>query len=318
MLKVLRADTAGALVAPAALSGWRIPADAIWIDLVSPTREEEHLVEESLGLLLPTREDMAEIEFSSRLYHEDGASVMTALILCDRQSGPASEPITFAISGSRLVTIRYAEPKSFTLFAAQAERQLFPTGVQVFMGLLETVVDRTADVLEHSGTDIEAASAAIFYGRRRTMSFRGILDSLGRAQHLNARVRMSLSTLARLCSFASLAPELEADKDARVRMKSVTRDVASIADHAAYLSANTTFLLDAALGQINIEQNDIIKIFSVAAVAFLPPTLIASIYGMNFEHMPELKWMFGYPAALVAMVISAIGPLLYFRRKGWM
>jgi magnesium transporter len=144
------------------------------------------------------------------------------------------------------------------------------------------------------------------------------LAKLGRSQSLNAKARDSLVSLARLISFASLSDQIEANRDHRDHLKSLQRDVQSLTDHSSYLSSNITFLLDAALGLINIEQNAIIKIFSVAAVVFLPPTLVASIYGMNFEQMPELKFAHGYPMALILMVISAVVPLWWFRKKGWL
>jgi magnesium transporter len=320
MLRVLRAGQSCIEIAPAELGEWRPATDAVWIELVDPTKDEEHRIENSLGLLLPTREEMAEIEASSRLYQDNGATFMTATVLVNSLSDtPENAPITFVLTGNTLVTIRYAEPKSFALFNAHCERQnaTFDSGADVMLGLLEAVVDRTADILEHLAADEETISGLIFL-ESRTRRFRPILNRLGRVQALNALARVSLTSLNRLVSFAALAKAVDTDKDAKGRLKTLGRDIASIIDHSSHLSANTTFLLDATLGQINIEQNDIIKIFSVAAVAFLPPTLIASIYGMNFHHMPELDLTFGYPTAIAGMVLSAIVPLWWFRRKGWL
>lgn len=319
MLKLLRNGAPGFEIA-STLPGWRLPPDAVWIELVEPTRAEELMVEQALGVLLPTREEMAEIEASSRLYQEDGATFMTATILHNADADiPSSAPVTFVLTGERLVTIRYIEPRAFAIFAAQAERQpsLCPTGVQAFLGLLDAVVDRTADILERTSSEVEASSRSIFK-RPREGGFEQILTRLGRSQNVNAKARDSLVSLARLISFASLAEQIEANRDYRDHLKSLQRDVQSLTDHSSYLSSNITFLLDAALGLINIEQNAIIKIFSVAAVVFLPPTLVASIYGMNFEQMPELKFVHGYPMALIFMVISAVVPLWWFRKKGWL
>jgi magnesium transporter len=300
--------------------GWRLPADAVWIELVEPTREEELLVERELGLLLPTREDMQEIEASSRLYQEAGATFMTATVLANADTeAPTAQPITFVLTGDRLVTIRYFQPKSFAMFAAQARRQpiLCAGGPQAFLGLVEAVVDRTADVLERTSAEVEQISQTVF-AQRRTETFEPLLTRLGRAQKVNAKIRDSLGSLARLASFASLAEQIEHSREHRERLKTVSRDVHSLLDQNNFLAANMGFLLDTTLGLITIQQNGIIKIFSVAAAAFLPPTLIASIYGMNFEHMPELDWRLGYPMALLLMLASAVLPLVWFRKKGWL
>ncbi|MEH0198922.1 magnesium transporter CorA family protein [Caulobacter sp. CCNWLY153] len=319
MLRVLRQGAPG-FEPGGHTPDWRLPADAVWIELVDPTRAEEVAVEQSIGLLLPTREEMAEIEASSRLYQEDGGTFMTATILVNAEGElPTAAPVTFVLAGDKLVTIRYVEPRAFSVFAAQAERQpsLCPHGPQTFLGLLDAVVDRTADILERTASEVETQSRAIFV-RPRGVAFEKILSRLGRAQNVNAKARDSLVSLARLLSFASLAEQFEGDRELRDHLKSLQRDVQSITDHSSYLSGNITFLLDAALGFINIEQNQIFKIFSVFSVVFLPPTLIAGIYGMNFLHMPELSWKEGYPMALGLMLIAALAPLIWFRRKGWL
>jgi magnesium transporter len=319
MLRVLRQGAPG-FEPGGHTPDWRLPADAVWIELVDPTRAEEVAVEQSIGLLLPTREEMAEIEASSRLYQEDGGTFMTATILVNAEGElPTAAPVTFVLAGDKLVTIRYVEPRAFSVFAAQAERQpsLCPHGPQTFLGLLDAVVDRTADILERTASEVETQSRAIFV-RPRGVAFEKILSRLGRAQNVNAKARDSLVSLARLLSFASLAEQFEGDRELRDHLKSLQRDVQSITDHSSYLSGNITFLLDAALGFINIEQNQIFKIFSVFSVVFLPPTLIAGIYGMNFLHMPELSWKEGYPMALGLMLVAALAPLIWFRRKGWL
>ncbi|WP_419319834.1 magnesium transporter CorA family protein [Caulobacter sp. ErkDOM-E] len=319
MLRILRRGAPGFETGDAGRD-WRLPDDAVWIELVDPSRAEEVAVEQAIGVLLPTREEMAEIEASSRLYQEDGGTFMTATVLVNADGDlPTAAPVTFVLVGQRLITIRYVEPRAFSVFAAQAERQpsLCPNGPQTFLGLLDAVVDRTADILERTASEVEAQSRAIF-SRPRGGAFEQILNRLGRAQNINAKARDSLVSLARLLSFASLADQFEGDRELRDHLKSLQRDVQSITDHSSYVSSNITFLLDAALGLINIEQNAIFKIFSVFSAVFLPPTLIAGVYGMNFEHMPELRWMEGYPMALGMMFAAGIGPLLWFKRKGWL
>lgn len=299
---------------------WPMAEDVVWIELINPTRLEELAVEQAIGLLLPTREEMAEIEASSRLYQEDGATFMTATVVSGADGDlPTSAPVTFVLAGPRLITIRYVEPRAFAIFQGQVERQpgLCSNGVTTFLALVDAIIDRTADILEHINGEVEANSNLIF-NRSKSGGFETILTRLGRSQNVNAKVRDSLVSLARLISFAMLADQIEKDQDARDHLRSLQRDASSLTDHASYLSSNITFLLDAALGLINIEQNAIIKIFSVGAVCLMPPTLVASVYGMNFQHMPELNWMGGYPMALALMVVSGVIPLWWFKKKGWL
>ena len=300
--------------------GWRLPEDAVWIELVDPSREEDLAVEAAVGASLPTREDMAEIETSSRLYRDNGATVMIATVLCGAEhEAPVLGPVTFVLTGERLVTIRYLAPQAFAVFAGQVERQpeLRRSGVDVFLGLLDAIVDRTADLLERTSAEVEDISRAIF-AQERGARFKPILSRLAQAQSVNAKATESLVSLARLMGFATLTGQIERHGEARPQLRSLQRDVQSLNEHAAYVSGNLIFLLDAALGLINIEQNEITKIFSIYAVVLLPPTLIATSYGMNFRHMPELGWPLGYPLALLAMALSALVPFLWFKRKGWL
>ncbi len=319
MLLILRRD--GTAIEPVeADRDWRLPDDAVWVDLVQPTREEELAIEAAVGLELPTREEMAEIEISSRLYQENAATFMIATLLCGADElSPVLGPVTFVLAGERLITIRYVEPRVFAAFAAQSVRQpgLRRNGVSMFLGLLEAVVDRAADRLEHLSAEVERIAATIFR-QERGANFKPILNRLAQCQSVNGKGRESLVSLSRLISFAMLASQIEQNREVRDELRSLQRDVQSLTEHASYVSGNLSFLLDAALGFINIEQNEITKIFSIAAVVFLPPTLIAGWYGMNFKHMPELGWPIAYPLTVLAMLLSAILPIWWFRRKGWL
>lgn len=307
-----------------------LPDGAVWIDLLEPTRDEELLVERTLGLQVPTREEMAEIEPSSRLYQERGAVFLTANVMSGIDAGdPVSTPVSFVLTSENLVTIRYADPKPFRSFAAHVEREpgLCARSTMTLIHLLDAIVDRLADTLEVVQGDIDKTSRAVFrrgqqIGRRRSRMSNEMLQELllriGDDQDLLAKTRDSLVSMGRLMSFLSLPLHVREDHELREHVKSLSRDIASLIDHSGFLASNISFLLDASLGLINIEQNAIIKIFSVAAVVFLPPTLVASIYGMNFEHMPELEWRLGYPYALALMVLSAVLPYLFFKRKGWL
>ncbi|HEX8233258.1 MAG TPA: magnesium transporter CorA family protein [Caulobacteraceae bacterium] len=321
MLKIWRRNTR-AFETPPAGAQPALPEDAIWIELVQPTRPEELAIERGLGLELPTREDMAEIEASSRLYRENDATFMTAVVLCrsDAAAGTATAaPITFVLTGERLVTIRYDEPSSFVQFAAQAGRQpaLCCSGAKVFVSLVDAIVDRTADILEQTAAEVEKTSAIIF-ARPRNLGFEPILARLGQHQRLNAKAHESLVSLGRMIGFSMLAGQVEADTELRAELRSLQRDVQSLLEHSTYLSSNISFMLEAALGLISVQQNEITKIFSIAAVLFLPPTLIAGIYGMNFAVMPELHWEYGYPFAWALIVGSVLVSILWFKRKGWL
>ena len=300
----------------------------VWIDLLNPTREEDQVVERAVGIAVPTREEMAEIEASSRLYQEGGAHYMTAVVLFqpDSPTEPlVATPITFILAGARLITVRYAEPRGIKIYLSRVQKRDAPcmSGVAVLVGLLEAIIDREADRVERIQAEVDQLSQSIFEskggGRTRALRFDVSIRAIGREGDAISRSRESLLTLGRLHTYLSQAmSERGDDKALKARVKTANRDVQSLSDHIGYLSAKITFLLDATLGMINNEQNGIIKIFSVLAVALMPPTLVGTIYGMNFKRMPELDWVFGYPMALGLMVLSALVPWLYFKRKGWL
>ncbi|MGC4407954.1 magnesium transporter CorA family protein [Rhizobium sp. ST-5] len=302
------------------------PDDIIWIDLIKPSRDEEHFVESRIGIPLPTPEELKDIEPSSRLYVEHDAIYMTASLLYRADSSyPLLTDVAFILHRGRLITIRYAEPKAFELFSASLLRLngQCDTGAKLLGHLLETIVDRTAEILETLASRLDALSITVFVNRkaakRRPPRFLEdkLLDIASHHQ-LVGKVRDSLVSLSRLVLFLQSQPAVRREEDAAELCGLVVRDLQSLGEHAAFVANNITFMLDASLGLINVEQNAIIKIFSIASVVFLPPTLVASIYGMNFEVMPELAWNFGYPMALFAMLLSAIIPFLFFRWKGWL
>ncbi|SIQ04368.1 magnesium transporter [Rhizobium sp. RU33A] len=303
-----------------------ISDDIIWIDLIKPSRDEEHFVESRIGIPLPTPDELKDIEPSSRLYVEHDAIYMTASLLYRADSTyPLLTDVAFILHRGRLITIRYAEPKAFELFSASLLRLngQCDTGAKLLGHLLETIVDRTAEILETLAARLDALSITVFVNRkaakRRPPRFLEdkLLDIASHHQ-LVGKVRDSLVSLSRLVLFLQSQPAVRREEDAAELCGLVVRDLQSLGEHAAFVANNITFMLDASLGLINVEQNAIIKIFSIASVVFLPPTLVASIYGMNFQFMPELGWNFGYPMALFAMLLSAIIPFLFFRWKGWL
>lgn len=304
-----------------------IPVEAVWIDMLRPTYEEEALVERAVGVDVPTHEEMLEIEVSSRLYEEDGRLFLTATVLSQSDSVlPAARPITFVLTPEHLVTVRYSEPKSFEMFGSRCVKPgAGADPASLLVGLLDAVIDRTADTLERLSAEMDALSAKVFRPRvgadrrRSDVEYHDVLREIGQKGELNAKIQESLLSIGRLATY--LGQALLAGKparDLRGRVKTLGRDVNSLTDHAHFLSDRVTFLLDATLGLINIEQNAIIKIVSIATLVFLPPTVIASVYGMNFQFMPELAWPWGYPFALALMAASAVLPYLVFRRIGWL
>lgn len=306
-----------------------LPEGAVWIDLLEPSQAEEKAIERLLGIEVPTREEMQEIEISSRLYREGDASFMTANILFQAETPhPQSTAVTFMRTPRATVTLRYADPLAFRQFVARAQRQpgLLTSSDAALCGILDSVIDRAADVLENAGKDLDGVSRRIFgYDRNAEgeqtdeVDLEAAVHKLGRVEDLTSRIRDSLVSLTRLIAFLTLTmAEQRGTKESRTWLKTLARDVQSLNEQAAFLAHKGNFLLDATLGLINIQQTKIIKIFSVAATVFLPPTLIASIYGMNFEHMPELSWQVGYPLAVVLMVASAVLPYWWFKRKGWL
>jgi magnesium transporter len=299
------------------------PEATVWIDLVSPTLQEDKLVEGMLGIAVPTREEMQEIEVSSRLYVEQGARYMTATLMCHSDTAPKTTPVTFILAAQRLVTVRYDDPRPFAIVEHKLARLCPPkiSGATVLMDLLDAVIDRAADIQERISAEVDQISHTIFEPdeNMEPPSYNEVLKALGRKGDLTSKVRESLVSIGRLLLFLANESEgMKWPKDTRTQLQSMQRDVVSLSDHASYLSNKITFLLDAMLGVVNLQQNAIIKIFSVAAVVLMPPTLIASIYGMNFKHMPELDWHFGYPLAITVMVLAAVLPYLYFKWRKWL
>jgi magnesium transporter len=315
-----------------------LPPEGVWIDLVEPTAEEEAKVEAALGIDIPTREELAEIEASSRLYQEDGAVFMTAnLIRRGDNDEPESSPVTFIIKDNLLVTVRYHHPQAFPAYVKRAMKpqNTAMNGWGILISLLEAVVDRAADHLERAGQIVDDTSKKTFGAKRslkgdrspkgkqpRPVNLEELIENIGEEGDFVSKMRESLVSIGRVAAFITAigdqSHENRLGKDNKGRIKILQRDIVSLTDHASFLSGKISFLLDAVLGLITIEQTGIIKIFSVAAVVFLPPTLVASIYGMNFEVMPELHWTYGYPFSLILMVFSAVLPYYWFKGKGWL
>ena len=301
-----------------------IPPGALWLDLFNPTLEERRKVDQSIAIELPTRADMEEIEISSRLYQEGDASFMTSMILAQTDTEvPAADAVTFILTNDRLVTVRYIDPQPFRTYALRCERSLVNVNRPdvVLMQLMDAIIDRIADILEKTGSDVEVVSVEIFTPGAHAMGtrdFQGILRRLGQKHGLTTKIRESLLTIGRMLTFLTQATDNRQHKEVRAHLKTLVRDVQSLQDHSTFVAGKLSYLQDATLGLINNEQNNIIKIMSVAAIVFLPPTLFASIWGMNFQHMPELSQVWAYPVSLVVIVVAGLLPYFYFKRRGWL
>jgi magnesium transporter len=256
---------------------------------------------------------------------ENGARYMTATLMAHQDTEvPSTTPVTFILAGHRLITVRYEEPRPFVIVNHRLERfcPANATGESIMLDILDAVIDRLADVLEHMGNDVEQVSRDIFDPKASAGDFRNysrILHTIGKKGDVTSKVRESLVSIGRVLRYlANEADSMRWAKDQRAILKGMQRDVQSLSDHSSYISNKIQFLLDAMLGMVSLQQNNIIKIFSVAAVVFMPPTLLASIYGMNFKHMPELDWTYGYPLGLFFMLVAAILPYVFFKWKKWL
>lgn len=300
--------------------------EALWVDMLCPTKEEEALAEQCLQLAVPTREEMLEIEVSSRLYKEADTSFMTATMIAQSDSAdPQQDAVTFILTQQQLITIRYIEPHSFKLFIANLQKlhSHYESASAFLIDLLDTTIDRLADILEIVSHRLDSYSRSIFRSHTinnltKKLDYQQLLLQIGADGDLNTKARESLVSFNRLTTFLGQAIEVQANNANQAKLLTLSKDITALSDHVNFLSSKINFLLDATLGMVNIEQTNTIKSLSVAATIFLPPTLIASIYGMNFKIMPELSWQGGYFIALGMMFLSAWLPYKFFKRRGWL
>jgi magnesium transporter len=318
-------DAAGGKLVPRSETG-NLANGAVWIDVLNPAEDEDKIIEQALGIEVPTRSEMREIEASNRFYTENGAYYMTGIIVHNSsQDVPLTSVITFILAGTRLVTVRYADPRAFPLYVARAAKgdPGCNSGAGIMIGLIEMLIEREADLIERVQDQVERMAPLVF-GQKGVPAPRDrrldvLLKTVGKEGDVTARAQESAMSLHRLLLyFANAVRERKDDKRIMARIESANHDITSLMESLRFLSARTAFLLDATLGMISTEQNQIIKLFSVMAVMLMPPTLVASIYGMNFRHMPELEVPWGYPLALCLMFFSGLVPYLYFRKKGWL
>jgi magnesium transporter len=302
-----------------------IPPGAIWIDMVEPTVDEDQKVERYLGAKVPSRSDPDFAQPSESYYAENGVRYLHACVVSEAENTPDVADVTFILGPKALVTVRYDPGEAFELFGQRLGK--IPTQVlhpdAVAVGLINAIVDRSARALNKVGVELDSIASQVFRAKgdqsARSKIYSATLGDLGREDEKISNLRESLVELERLVLFLmSEGRSADAPKPVREATKSALRDLQSLEQDANFKAQKVQFLLDATLGFINLAQNDIIKLFSVLAVIFMPPTVIASIYGMNFKEMPELEWRWGYPAAIFLMVCAAVLPYLFFRWKKWL
>jgi magnesium transporter len=295
-----------------------------WVDLLNPTPAEMAQVAAEYGIEVPLRESLQEIETSSRLRADRGRLyVSMPLALEDEVAGFAPVPLGFVISSELLVTVRYSDVYAF----AHVKAGLAPgphASSAVFVTLIEAMVDFDADRLEKLSNNLAALSARVFGPQRSShprdkhlsRALRECLKEIGMAGDHLSRTRESILGLQRIIGFVVKASPWWSPEE-KARLSTAQQDLTSLVDFQAHLSAKTQFILDAILGFINTQQNEIFKVLTIVSVVGIPPTLIASVYGMNFRNMPELGWRWGYPYGLALIVLSIVLPIMWFKRRGW-
>ncbi|HRO14806.1 MAG TPA: magnesium transporter CorA family protein [Paracoccus sp. (in: a-proteobacteria)] len=296
---------------------------ALWIDLYRPLDRQVNEVE-ALGFKIPTLADMEEIEISNRLYREGDSLYMTAVLPGSLPDGrQTAMPVTFILSPARLVTVRHHAPRPFETFPSRADRSTIgaDTPDRLFLALIDEIVARQADLMESAGHALEEVSARIFNGAASADAgwLQTALERTGREAERLSRIRLALLTIERMLAFHSVSIDPNPGAaELKPVLKAIQRDIQALEVHGGFLSSRVGLIVNATLGMINLQQNSTVRILSVIAALLLPPTLIASIYGMNFDHMPELHARYGYAAALGLMALSALGTWMILRWKRWL
>ena len=299
----------------------------IWVDLESPTLEERRWVKQHFGLSIPEDAMDDDIEESARFFEEDNGELhVRSDFLIDDPDDPRVIRVAFILnehndqlkSQGVLFSIHEEDVPVFRLLRMRARRMpgLIDDAKDVLLMLFDADAEYCADTLEDIYDELETSSRQVLAGDVTDDKAGKVLSAIARHEDMSGRIRRNVMDTRRAVSFMMRSRLLNADQFEDARQ--ILRDLDSLDSHTAFLFEKINFLMDATVGFININQNKIIKIFSVASVALLPPTLIASVYGMNFKFMPELDWQAGYPFALGLMALSAVGPMLYFRKRGWL
>jgi magnesium transporter len=304
-----------------------LPDNIIWLDLLDPTPEEQKLVESRAKIRVPSKDALSEIEASSRLIVQHGILYLsTPMVAKGEADSTEISPAGFVLTRNLLVTVRFKQLPPFDSVAERVRTdETLNCSVAIFTALLEAIVDRGADILEHLAATTDKISKSIFHAgandsrhpTRSTARLHQILTDIGINANRLAQARDSLLGVGRLAAYVGEIAHDWVPEPFSVRLNAISKDVSSLTDYETHLSDKVQFLLDATLGYISIEQNDLFKVLTIVSVIGVPPTLLAGIWGMNFKGMPELDWTFGYPLAWLAIILSAVLPLIWFKRRGW-
>ncbi len=303
-------------------AGEVLPMTAVWVDMLDPTHEEQLAVQRLMGAEIPTREEIASIETSARLYDEPGALVMTAVLpMAAKTPDPKLSSVTFVLSSKRLATVRYGNPQSIDICSrkVQSDASISQNGLGVFMALMEIIVDRAANVIEEISGQFDVIAQKVFeegISARSNETYLGAIKTQGRLGLQVAKMHDVCASFTRLLLYLhSHGRKVSLSEMDAGLLKAFEQDLHSIKEHGDALDGKLSFLQDATLGLVSLEQNQIAKTFSVLGLIFLPPTLIASIYGMNFANMPELNWKMGFLYSVGMMGVSVGLTFLFLRNR---
>lgn len=315
--------------ASAAAPDISLPDDVVWIDLRDASPAEVETVGRLTDFALPTFDELREVERSSRLRRQKDALVMSMPLAFAEAHGIATTPVGFVLTKDRLITIRFHGAKGFDMCAERLGKDWdgpAPDAAKVLIVLLESLVDRLADKLEEIGDGLDLLAGRVFANHAPAQArppkvkdavLRGTMGRIGRSGQALGKLRASLLAIGRMAPYLEAEAREWLDESARSHLDTLRQDIASLDEYETHLTDKVQFLLDAALGLINIEQNNTFKVLTIASVIGIPPTLVASMYGMNFRGMPELDWAWGYPYALALILFSAVIPAIWFKWKGW-
>jgi magnesium transporter len=316
MLRAFNISATGPVeIPPQSLGATQLSA-ATWIDLQEPTPEERQSIEALYPAGLPDADEVDEIEASARYFIDTHGIHVHSSFLYQTEGRHETTTVAFTLREGQLLTLRDVELADFRLYRMRARRGQIEAGsaTAIMVTLFEQKVENLADTLEDLHLESQIISRLVLEDVSASME--DAIEQLARLEDSSGKVRLCVLDTQRSLSF--LVRHIRQHPREVETVRDVMRDLDTLMAHTNFLFEKVNFLMDAAQGFINIEQNQIIKIFSIAAVVLLPPTLVASIYGMNFRVMPELDWRFGYPMALGMMVLAALAPYWYFKRKGWL
>lgn len=307
-----------------------VPEGVNWIDAFRPEPWEIAFLERTLGVAVPTLEKLSEIETSSRLYRDKDHLFLSCPAIYRIDGGlPHTTPLGLVLSKDMLLTVRFKRLKGFDQLEDGAlDRNSVPApGPCAFIALLDMLIDHVADELEKLSAELDHVSQEIFGSdkpddrsirpREDGRMLRGVLRKLGRNGDLTAKISDALLGMARIVPYVMTSDVDYISSEARAKLKSLNRDIDSLNDYETRMTDKIQFLLDATLGLTNVEQNNIFRVLTVVSVVGIPPTLVASMYGMNFKNMPELEWAYGYAYGLTLIALSAIIPIVWFKWRGW-